>query len=512
MNYQQSLQRAIDLSNKAAELDNQASEADKRVTEQQPDSTPSNNASAGGKWNDVLHAYITALENWQFVLKYENNPTMRTKLKQQVQLMMERAEKIKKVIKGELTDEMDTDAGSGNSATGSSKQSSSSSSSSSQQVRKPNTANGNAADQSDTEVEKLKKSLEGAIVTEKPNVRWTDIAGLDQAKSLLQETVILPVKFPQLFTGKRKPWKGILLYGPPGTGKSHLAKAVATEAESTFFSLSSSDLVSKWQGESEKMVKNLFTVAREQAPACIFIDEIDSMCGSRGDGESESSRRIKTEFLVQMQGVGNDTTGILMLGATNCPWDLDSAIRRRFEKRIYIPLPDLPARRHMVDIGIGDTPNNLSEQDKMLLAERTEGFSAADVGTLCKDALFAVIHKCMRSAKFKQVVVTDPKTGEPKSKWTPCDVNDGNGVAMKVMDIASDELLEPVASLQDFLAAVEKTKPSVGAYRKKRTSSLLHGGDDAGSPINLGYASFSHIKKLFSSTFDLHLILLACCA
>eukprot|EP00494_Astrolonche_serrata_P024334 UN24592 len=168
---------------------------------------------------------------------------------------------------------------------------------------------------------------------ETPNVKWEDVAGLVVAKGLLKEAVILPIAFPQLFTGKRKPWKGILLYGPPGTGKSYLAKAVATEAnQSTFFSVSSSDLVSKYVGESEKLVKNLFTMAREKQPSIIFIDEIDSLASARSDGEADNTRRIKTEFLVQMEGVGNNSNGVLTLGATNCPWDLDPAIRRRFQK------------------------------------------------------------------------------------------------------------------------------------------------------------------------------------
>lgn len=157
-----------------------------------------------------------------------------------------------------------------------------------------------------------------------------------------------------MFKGARQPWTGILLYGPPGTGKSFLAKACATECDSTFFSVSSSDLVSKWQGESERLVKNLFELARDRKPSMIFIDEVDSLCGKRTEGENESSRRIKTEFLVQMDGCGNSSKGLLIMGATNTPWELDDAFRRRFEKRIYIGLPDPTARATMFKLKLAD--------------------------------------------------------------------------------------------------------------------------------------------------------------
>ena len=238
-------------------------------------------------------------------------------------------------------------------------------------------------------------------MTEKPDVKWDDVAGLEQAKAALKEAVIMPVKFPQFFTGKRKAWSGFLLYGPPGTGKSYLAKAVATEADSTFFSISSSDLVSKWMGESEKLVNNLFTLARERAPSIIFIDEIDALCGARGEGgESEASRRIKTEILVQMQGVGASDSGrVLVLAATNTPYQLDQAVRRRFDKRIYIPLPDDAARAHMFKVHLGDTPHDLVQADFDQLGAQAEGFSGSDIDHVVKDVLYEPVRKTRRTSR-----------------------------------------------------------------------------------------------------------------
>ena len=156
------------------------------------------------------------------------------------------------------------------------------------------------------------------IVDEKPNVKWEDVAGLDAAKEELRSAAILPVVHPEIFVGKRQPWSGILLFGPPGTGKSYLAKAVASQCSGTFLSVSSSDLVSKWQGESARLVKELFVLARERRPSIIFIDEIDSLCASRDENnQSPGQRQVLTEMLVQMDGVGKNQQGILVLGATN---------------------------------------------------------------------------------------------------------------------------------------------------------------------------------------------------
>ncbi|KAB1273791.1 Vacuolar protein sorting-associated protein 4A [Camelus dromedarius] len=316
------------------------------------------------------------------------------------------------------------------------------------------------------EKKKLQEQLMGAVVMEKPNIRWNDVAGLEGAKEALKEAVILPIKFPHLFTGKRTPWRGILLFGPPGTGKSYLAKAVATEANnSTFFSVSSSDLMSKWLGESEKLVKNLFELARQHKPSIIFIDEVDSLCGSRNENESEAARRIKTEFLVQMQGVGSNNDGTLVLGATNIPWVLDSAIRRRFEKRIYIPLPEEAARAQMFRLHLGSTPHNLTDANIHELARKTEGYSGADISIIVRDSLMQPVRKVQSATHFKKVC--GPSRTNPSimidDLLTPCSPGDPGAMEMTWMDVPGDKLLEPVVCMSDMLRSLATTRPTVNA-------------------------------------------------
>uniref|UniRef100_A0A0G4FIS9 Uncharacterized protein n=1 Tax=Chromera velia CCMP2878 TaxID=1169474 RepID=A0A0G4FIS9_9ALVE len=388
------------------------------------------------KYEEALEVYRTSLDHWFLVIKYQKNEELKKKLMQKMDEYMQRAEQIKKFLSGQVV-----------------------------QTTKPMaTADGDQenGDGKDEEDDKLKGQLASAIVTEKPNVHWSDVAGLDNAKSALKEAVILPVKFPQLFTGQRKPWKGILLYGPPGTGKSYLAKACATEAESNFMSVSASDLVSKWQGESEKLVKTMFEMARANKPSIIFIDEVDSLCGARSDNESESSRRIKTEFLVQMQGVGHTSEGILVLGATNIPWGLDSAIRRRFERRVYIPLPDLPARKRLFELHIGKTANSLSDEDLTELAKQTDGYSGADISILVNDALFQPVRKC-QTAKFFKKIQKDGKT-----MWMPCSPSDKPNKEMTLMEVEGSSLAVPDVTVDDFYNALGNVKPSVNEEDLKK--------------------------------------------
>ncbi|GAV53541.1 hypothetical protein ZYGR_0AK00430 [Zygosaccharomyces rouxii] len=383
------------------------------------------------QYEEAYTAYYNGLDYLMLALKYEKNPKSKDLIRAKFTEYLNRAEQLKQHLE---TEEENKKNGSKNVA----------------QNRKV------TSDDDSDDSKKLRGALSGAILTEKPNVRWEDIAGLDSAKEALKEAVILPVKFPHLFRGNRKPTSGILLYGPPGTGKSYLAKAVATEANSTFFSISSSDLVSKWMGESERLVKQLFAMARENKPSIIFIDEVDALMGQRGEGESEASRRIKTELLVQMNGVGTDSDGVLVLGATNIPWQLDSAIRRRFEKRIYIPLPDQSARTRMFEIDVGETPCSLTKEEFRQLGELTEGYSGSDVAVAVKDALMEPVRRIQSATHFKDV-----STVEGQKKLTPCSPGDEGAIELNWVDIEADELQEPELTIKDFLKAVKITRPTV---------------------------------------------------
>ncbi|XP_001602630.2 fidgetin-like protein 1 [Nasonia vitripennis] len=231
-------------------------------------------------------------------------------------------------------------------------------------------------------------------------ITWDDIAGLEHAKRIIKEIVVFPMLRPDIFTGLRRPPKGILLFGPPGTGKTLIGKCIASQSKSTFFSISASSLTSKWVGEGEKMVRALFAVAQVEQPSVVFIDEIDSLLCQRSETEHESSRRMKTEFLVQLDGASTgDEDRILVIGATNRPYELDEAARRRLVKRLYVPLPELEARAQIVRNLLKSERHDLTSDDVYEIAKLADGYSGADMTNLCKEASMGPI----RSIPFDQL-------------------------------------------------------------------------------------------------------------
>ncbi|EMS63148.1 Katanin p60 ATPase-containing subunit A-like 2 [Triticum urartu] len=297
------------------------------------------------------------------------------------------------------------------------------------------------------EMRNLAETLLRDIIRGSPDVQWESIKGLETAKRLLKEAVVMPIKYPKYFTGLLSPWKGILLFGPPGTGKTMLAKAVATECNTTFFNISASSIVSKWRGittgmffcasagDSEKLVKVLFELARHHAPSTIFLDEIDAIISQRGEARSEheASRRLKTELLIQMDGLTKTNDLVFVLAATNLPWELDAAMLRRLEKRIkvgrhacmseafivkrkqiLVPLPEAEARQAMFKELLPAMTSNL-EVPYDILVEKTEGYSGSDIRLVCKEAAMQPLRRLMSVLEASDELVPEEGLWEPYS-------------------------------------------------------------------------------------------------
>uniref|UniRef100_A0A3Q2XLM9 Katanin p60 ATPase-containing subunit A-like 2 n=1 Tax=Hippocampus comes TaxID=109280 RepID=A0A3Q2XLM9_HIPCM len=247
------------------------------------------------------------------------------------------------------------------------------------------------------------------IYLHNPNVRWEDIIGLEDAKRLVKEAIVYPIKYPQLFKGLLSPWKGLLLYGPPGTGKTLLAKAVATECKTTFFNISASSLVSKWRGDSEKLVRVLFELARYHAPSTIFLDEVESMMGQRG-----------TSFR-----------------------ELDHGMLRRLEKRILVGLPPEPARQDMIAHWLPpvSSTGELQSSNGAAVGQEMKGYSGSDIRLVCKEAAMRQVRKIFEALESNRF-------------------GDTRMPAIR---------LETVTT-QDFLEVLAHTKPSVSGVMEKHTA------------------------------------------
>ena len=231
-------------------------------------------------------------------------------------------------------------------------------------------------------------TISNFILKEAPDVTFDDVAGLDNVKEEIKNKIIYPFQFPE--QAKKfgiKSGGGMLLYGPPGTGKTYIAKAVAHEVKAVFFSIQPSDVMSKWVGESEQNITRLFTDARQQSKSIIFIDEVEALIPKRRDSGSTVMQRVVPQILAEMEGMESKKDNLLFIGATNEPWSIDHAALRpgRFDEKIYVPPPDLPARIKLFKLNLKGRLQE-ADIDPNKLAELTEGYSGADIKQVCLKA------------------------------------------------------------------------------------------------------------------------------
>jgi SpoVK/Ycf46/Vps4 family AAA+-type ATPase len=249
--------------------------------------------------------------------------------------------------------------------------------------------------------------FEELIMKEKPDVTWDQVIGLDDAKSALRESIVYPTKRPDLFP---LGWpKGMLLYGPPGTGKTMLAAATANEMDGYFINVDASSMMSKWLGEAEKNVSKLFAMARKYAekegkPVILFVDEVDSLLGSR-NSEVGGEVRTKNQFLTEMDGVNGKGKDLMLyvIGATNKPWSLDWPFLRRFQKRIYVSLPTQEARENLFEQYTAPLSKNI-DVNNTELAKLFDGYSASDIKDVCQAAQIKTVHEIFDAPDYHEPI------------------------------------------------------------------------------------------------------------
>jgi len=298
----------------------------------------------------------------------------------------------------------------------------------------------------DVDENKMESDLKHKIIVQTPTAEWSDVIGLEDTKQLLERILVIPSRFPQLVRNTPQNPPTMLMFGVPGTGKTLLANALAKHTESLFIRTSSADLVSKFVGESEKMIQLMFSIAASSAPCVVFMDEIDALCTARTEGENEASRRIKTQLLIEMNRL---PPRVFLIAATNTPGQLDDGFIRRFTYRVCIPLPDADARAAMLQSYLAHASHCLTDEQITLLAEKTELFNGSDIQNLVRDACDVYLKKLQTARAFR--------LDESDGLWHMC----AEGEAMTLLDIREGQIFRAPVSLTDFTQALAGRRSSV---------------------------------------------------
>lgn len=412
-------------------------------------------ADQEGRFSDAIYLYQQALIHYQTGLYYEKMPSTGRIITTHTEAYMKRVEELQFLLKA---NEVEPD-----------------NPISPQQQQHASQVMNNEMNNNDPDRENNQSIAEMQV---KPNVTWKDIIGMSKIKTILYQSVILPREMPHIFVGNRQPSRSILLYGPPGVGKTEIAKALANESNMAFFVITSTDIINKYIGESERNVRRMFETIRQHRPCILFIDEIDSLCKDRSDSNDKTN--TIQEFLTQMDGITNNLEGILFMGNTNRPWVLDDGILRRFNRRIYVPLPDLGERFELLQYYLSknkdDVDSSITDEALLELSGEMQHFSGSDIKSFIHSAYQKTISLITDATHYKAI-----KDKDGQVFVIPCESNEPGAKSCLYSQIKDKTKIHaPSITIKHLKETMSICKPSVNlSYLEKYENWTKEYGEDA---------------------------------